>query len=168
MLAASSSRSARAGVSSNSRSTSRSTASRVAIARAAPGALAAPAERRRAAAAAAASGISRRPSFRRHAIEEKRDTTNEAAAAPDVERLAALRRADGAPEPKQSDGGSGGRGDNLLQGAVSEAKLITWPRPGKALLDTALVLGIVAGTSALVFGLNVALAELAGAWYKSH
>jgi preprotein translocase subunit SecE len=52
-----------------------------------------------------------------------------------------------------------------LQGAVSEAQLITWPRPAKALLDTALVLGIVAGTSALVFGLNVALAELAGAWY---
>jgi preprotein translocase SecE subunit len=54
---------------------------------------------------------------------------------------------------------------NPLQGAASEARLITWPGPQKALLDTALVLGIVAGTSALVFGINVAFAELAGAWY---
>lgn len=80
------------------------------------------------------------------------------------ERLAALRRADGAPEPSAPAPPQ----ENLLQGAVSEAKLITWPRPQKALLDTALVLGIVAGTSALVFGLNVLLAELATAWYKSH
>lgn len=82
----------------------------------------------------------------------------------EIERLAALRRADGAPEPSPSPPPQ----DNPLQGALSEARLITWPRPQKALLDTALVLGIVSGTSALVFGLNVALAELAGAWYKSH
>jgi preprotein translocase SecE subunit len=81
----------------------------------------------------------------------------------EIERLAALRRADGAPEPSAQPASQ-----NPLQGALSEARLITWPRPQKALLDTALVLGIVAGTSALVFGLNVVLAELATAWYKSH
>lgn len=102
------------------------------------------------------------------AIEEKRDTTGEAAGAPEnlvseIERLAALRRADGSPEPNAPS-----PSQNPFQGAASEARLITWPRPQKALLDTALVLGIVAGTSALVFGLNVVLAELATAWYKSH
>jgi len=85
----------------------------------------------------------------------------------DAARIAAMRRADGAPEPKGPSPADGGGGENMLQGAASEARLITWPRPQKALLDTALVLGIVAGASALVFGLNVVLAETATAWYAS-
>ena len=58
-----------------------------------------------------------------------------------------------------------GASSNLILGALEEATLITWPRPQKALSDTFLVLAIVAITGGLLFGINVALAELSGLWY---
>jgi preprotein translocase subunit SecE len=52
------------------------------------------------------------------------------------------------------------------QGALEEAQLISWPKPGKALLDTVLVLGIVAGTGASLFGVNVLLTDVFNWWYS--
>jgi preprotein translocase subunit SecE len=52
------------------------------------------------------------------------------------------------------------------QGALEEAQLISWPTPGKALLDTVLVLAIVAVTGSLLFGLNVLLADASNLWYS--
>lgn len=74
-------------------------------------------------------------------------------------RIAELRRlkAD-APAPAPSS--------NVIQGALEEAQLITWPKPGKALLDTVLVLAIVAGTGTALFGVNVALTDVFNWWYS--
>lgn len=74
----------------------------------------------------------------------------------EIKRLAALRRQQQAEISKDS---------NLVQGALEEAQLITWPKPQKAALDTVLVLFIVACSGALLFGMNVALAELSEWWY---
>jgi preprotein translocase subunit SecE len=49
---------------------------------------------------------------------------------------------------------------------LEEAQLISWPTPGKALLDTVLVLAIVAATGAMLFSLNVLLADVSGLWYS--
>eukprot|EP00775_Hariotina_reticulata_P003288 gene3288-3565_t len=56
---------------------------------------------------------------------------------------------------------------NPVQGALEEAQLISWPTAGKALLDTVLVLAIVAATGTLLFSLNVLLAD-ASSWWYSH
>jgi preprotein translocase subunit SecE len=99
------------------------------------------------------------------AIEEKRDTAgSQASSSPDMmsseqlAKLAELRRAraDAAPAPS----------GNLVTGALEEAQLISWPTPGKALLDTVLVLAIVAATGSLLFGLNVLLADASTWWYN--
>jgi preprotein translocase subunit SecE len=73
-------------------------------------------------------------------------------------KLAELRRqrADAAPQTSS----------NVVQGALEEAQLISWPTPGKALLDTVLVLAIVAATGAMLFSLNVLLADVSGLWYS--
>lgn len=99
------------------------------------------------------------------AIEEKRDKAgSQASSSPDMmsseqlAKLAELRRAraDAAPAPS----------GNLVTGALEEAQLISWPTPGKALLDTVLVLAIVAATGSLLFGLNVLLADASTWWYN--
>ncbi|PNW77937.1 hypothetical protein CHLRE_10g457650v5 [Chlamydomonas reinhardtii] len=74
----------------------------------------------------------------------------------EIAKLAALRRQQQANFAQDS---------NIVQGALEEAQLITWPRPQKAALDTVLVLFIVAGSGALLFGMNVLLAELSEWWY---
>lgn len=78
----------------------------------------------------------------------------------EARRLNELRRlkTDAAPSPKPAG--------NVIQGALEEAQLITWPKPGKALLDTVLVLAIVAGTGTALFGVNVALTDLFNWWYS--
>eukprot|EP00879_Flechtneria_rotunda_P003376 GHRR01003604.1.p1 GENE.GHRR01003604.1~~GHRR01003604.1.p1 ORF type:complete len:145 (+),score=51.66 GHRR01003604.1:329-763(+) len=102
---------------------------------------------------------------RTHAIEEKRDTSeSQAQSSPDMlsseqlQKLAELRRqrAEAAPQPSS----------NIVQGALEEAQLIAWPTPGKALVDTVLVLAIVAATGTMLFGLNVLLADASGWWYS--
>lgn len=74
-----------------------------------------------------------------------------------LQKLAELRKQRAnAPQPSS----------NIVQGALEEAQLISWPTPGKALLDTVLVLGIVAVTGSLLFGLNVVLADASQWWYS--
>lgn len=43
--------------------------------------------------------------------------------------------------------------------------LIKWPAPLKAVLNTFLVIGIVAGTSAVLLGINSVLTEISNAIY---
>ncbi|EFJ51512.1 hypothetical protein VOLCADRAFT_120454 [Volvox carteri f. nagariensis] len=74
----------------------------------------------------------------------------------EIKQLASLRRQQQADLAKDS---------NIVQGALEEAQLITWPTREKALLDTVLVLFIVAGSGAMIFGMNVLLAELSEWWY---
>ena len=54
---------------------------------------------------------------------------------------------------------------NLVQGALEQAQLITWPKPQKALLDTVLVLTIVILTGTLLLGLNIVFANASEFWY---
>lgn len=54
---------------------------------------------------------------------------------------------------------------NLLQGALEQAQLITWPKPQKAFLDTFLVLAIVILTGTLLLGLNIVFANASEFWY---
>ncbi|KAF5835386.1 hypothetical protein DUNSADRAFT_7471 [Dunaliella salina] len=54
---------------------------------------------------------------------------------------------------------------NVVQGALEEAQLITWPSVKKAFADTILVIAIVAATGSLLFGVNVLLAEGSQWWY---
>lgn len=56
---------------------------------------------------------------------------------------------------------------NIVQGAIEEAQLISWPKPKQAFLDTLLVLGILTGTGLLLLTCNILLAELSDWWYKS-
>eukprot|EP00878_Enallax_costatus_P004167 GHUV01004396.1.p1 GENE.GHUV01004396.1~~GHUV01004396.1.p1 ORF type:complete len:143 (+),score=24.27 GHUV01004396.1:157-585(+) len=102
---------------------------------------------------------------RHHAIEEKRDTAgSEASSSPDtlsqeqLAKLAELRRqrADAAPQMNS----------NVVAGAIEEAQLISWPTPGKALLDTVLVLAIVSVSGSTLFTLNVLLADASNWWYS--
>lgn len=102
---------------------------------------------------------------RLYAIEEKRDTAgSQASSSPDMmsneqlAKLAELRRQRAEAAPQTSS--------NVVQGALEEAQLISWPTPGKALLDTVLVLAIVAATGAMLFSLNVLLADVSGLWYS--
>lgn len=48
---------------------------------------------------------------------------------------------------------------------LEEVRLIKWPTPQSALLNTLLVIAIVAGTSALLFGVNALLSEVTQAVY---
>lgn len=54
---------------------------------------------------------------------------------------------------------------SLVQGVVEEVGLIKWPAPGKAVLNTLLVILIVAGTAGLLLGINTLLTELSNAVY---
>ena len=51
------------------------------------------------------------------------------------------------------------------QGVIEEVGLIQWPSLGGALLQTLLVIAIVGGTSALLFAVNSALAEISRSLY---
>ncbi|GBF89492.1 pre translocase subunit SECE1 [Raphidocelis subcapitata] len=111
--------------------------------------------------------VVRRTSVRRAAIEEKRDTAgSETSSSPadllnseEGRRLAELRKQQREAPPSKASG-------NIIQGALDEAQLISWPKPGKALLDTVLVLGIVSGTGAALFGVNVLLTDAFNWWYS--
>lgn len=70
-------------------------------------------------------------------------------------RLAALRRAQIKEEKK-----------GILQGATEEAQRIEWPKFGKALVDTAIVIAVVIGTSGGLFALNTLLTEISREVYK--
>lgn len=48
----------------------------------------------------------------------------------------------------------------ILQGVLEEIRLIKWPSPVSAVLNTLLVVAIVAGSSVILFGVNTLLAEL--------
>lgn len=103
---------------------------------------------------------------RLHAIEEKRDTSgSESQASPEmlsqeqIAKLAELRRQRSEAAPQTSG--------NVVTGAIEEAQLISWPTPGKALLDTVLVLAIVSASGFMLFSLNVLLAD-ASSWWYSH
>ena len=52
-----------------------------------------------------------------------------------------------------------------MQGVLEEVGLIKWPSPGGAVLNTLLVIGIVAGTSALLLAINTLLTEFSKAVY---
>jgi len=56
--------------------------------------------------------------------------------------------------------------EGLMQGVMEEVGLIKWPSPQSALLNTLLVIAIVAGTSVVLFGVNTGLAELSRAVYS--
>lgn len=53
----------------------------------------------------------------------------------------------------------------LVQGVSEEVRLIKWPSPVKAAINTVLVIGIVAGTAALLLAINGALSELSNVLY---
>ncbi|KAL4532638.1 hypothetical protein Ndes2526B_g08225 [Nannochloris sp. 'desiccata'] len=78
-------------------------------------------------------------------------TTEEIAA-----QMAQLRAA--SKENKQKEG--------MIQGVLEEVKLISWPTPKSALFNTFLVIVIVAGTSAVLFGVNTLLAEASRVVYS--
>lgn len=52
------------------------------------------------------------------------------------------------------------------QGILEEVQLIEWPAPAQALTDTTLVIGIVAFTATVLFGVNTVLADLSKILYK--
>ena len=52
-----------------------------------------------------------------------------------------------------------------LQGVTEEVRLIKWPSPAKAALNTVLVIGIVAGTAGLLLAITGALTELSTVLY---
>jgi preprotein translocase SecE subunit len=54
----------------------------------------------------------------------------------------------------------------VSQGVLEEVQLIEWPNPKQAVLNTLLVIGIVGGTSALLFAVNTGLTELSRVVYK--
>lgn len=54
---------------------------------------------------------------------------------------------------------------SLGQGVTEEVRLIKWPAPVAAVLNTVLVIGIVAGTAATLLGINSLLAELSDLIY---
>ncbi len=51
------------------------------------------------------------------------------------------------------------------QGVLEEVGLIKWPSPGKATLNTLLVIGIVAGTAVMLLAINTVLTELSNVVY---
>eukprot|EP00195_Chlamydomonas_chlamydogama_P017092 CAMPEP_0202896804 /NCGR_PEP_ID=MMETSP1392-20130828/5729_1 /ASSEMBLY_ACC=CAM_ASM_000868 /TAXON_ID=225041 /ORGANISM="Chlamydomonas chlamydogama, Strain SAG 11-48b" /LENGTH=142 /DNA_ID=CAMNT_0049582281 /DNA_START=29 /DNA_END=454 /DNA_ORIENTATION=- len=70
----------------------------------------------------------------------------------ELAKLSAVRR-------QQQDQKTTAQSTNIIQGALEEAQLITWPKPQKAFLDTILVLAIVALSGTLLLGMNVLLAS---------
>ncbi|GAX83637.1 hypothetical protein CEUSTIGMA_g11061.t1 [Chlamydomonas eustigma] len=79
----------------------------------------------------------------------------------ETRKLSDLRRQQQQKQVQPNVAGPGG----LIQGAVEQAQLITWPKPEKAFLDTFLVLGIVIGTGAMLLAVNVLLASGSEWWY---
>ena len=53
-----------------------------------------------------------------------------------------------------------------MQGVLEEVQLIDWPIPKTAFVQTLLVIGIVVGTSALLFAVNTLLTELSKTVYS--
>jgi preprotein translocase SecE subunit len=53
-----------------------------------------------------------------------------------------------------------------VQGVLEEVQLIDWPSPKTAFVQTLLVIGIVVGTSALLFAVNTLLTELSKTVYS--
>lgn len=49
---------------------------------------------------------------------------------------------------------------HLGQGVLEEVRLIRWPAPVQALMQTLLVVAIVSATSLMLFGVNAMLNEL--------
>eukprot|EP01024_Parvocaulis_polyphysoides_P064964 TRINITY_DN7565_c0_g1_i10.p2 TRINITY_DN7565_c0_g1~~TRINITY_DN7565_c0_g1_i10.p2 ORF type:complete len:155 (-),score=20.01 TRINITY_DN7565_c0_g1_i10:350-814(-) len=74
----------------------------------------------------------------------------------ELERLAALKQL---KEQRKE------RSKNILQGALDETRLIEWPGPGSAITNTFLVIGIVAGTSVMLFTINTLLVEISNIFY---
>lgn len=56
--------------------------------------------------------------------------------------------------------------EGLVGGVMEEVGLIQWPSFGSSLVNTVLVIVIVLGTSAMLFGINTALTELSGVIYS--
>ncbi|KAK9823779.1 hypothetical protein WJX72_005441 [[Myrmecia] bisecta] len=54
----------------------------------------------------------------------------------------------------------------FIEGILEEVRLIEWPKPLQAVVDTAVVIAIVGGLSVVLFATNAALAELSKAIYK--
>ncbi|KAL4447233.1 hypothetical protein ABPG77_007266 [Micractinium sp. CCAP 211/92] len=71
------------------------------------------------------------------------------------QRAAALRQQKAAGSAKEG----------LIEGVTEEVRLIKWPAPAAAALNTLLVIGIVAGTAATLLGINSLLAEVSDLIY---
>ena len=56
--------------------------------------------------------------------------------------------------------------EGLVGGVMEEVGLIQWPSFGSSLVNTVLVIVIVLGTSAMLFGINTALTEWSGVIYS--
>ena len=75
-------------------------------------------------------------------------------------QMAALRQ-----EKAEKEAGKGEE-EGLVGGVMEEVGLIQWPSFGSSLVNTVLVIVIVFGTSAMLFGINTALTELSGVIYS--
>jgi len=56
--------------------------------------------------------------------------------------------------------------DSLVSGVMEEVALIQWPSFTSAFLNTLLVIGLVFGTSVVLFGVNTALTEISNTIYS--
>lgn len=56
--------------------------------------------------------------------------------------------------------------DSLVSGVLEEVALIQWPSFTSAFLNTLLVIGLVFGTSVVLFGVNTALTEISNTIYS--
>jgi preprotein translocase subunit SecE len=65
------------------------------------------------------------------------------------------------------DARGGGAKESLWEGVAEEVRLIKWPAPQAALLNTLLVVALVAGTSALLLGINALLSEASSVVYAA-
>ncbi len=65
------------------------------------------------------------------------------------------------------DARDGGAKESLWEGVAEEVRLIKWPAPQAALLNTLLVVALVAGTSALLLGINALLSEASSVVYTA-
>lgn len=55
--------------------------------------------------------------------------------------------------------------ESLTEGVLEEIRLIKWPSVSSALINTVLVVAIVASTSLVLFGVNTGLTELSKVVY---
>lgn len=76
----------------------------------------------------------------------------------DIQKRAAELRALKA-ESKSSD-------ESLISGVLEEITLISWPNFGSALVNTFIVVGVVAFTSVVIFGVNTGLTEVSKVIYS--